>query len=53
MKTIIAIIFLLIPGYADNSVITWPADKADLIIVDSEPDVLVEFGLIYVKEDIL
>jgi hypothetical protein len=50
MKTIIAIIFLLIPGYADNSVVTWTTDKTELIVVDTEPDVLVEFGLIFIKE---
>ena len=50
MKSFIVLTFLLIANTADNATITWPEDKADLIVIDNEPDVLVEFGLIYIKE---
>ena len=50
MKSFIVMTFLLIANTADNATITWPEDKADLIVIDNEPDVLVEFGIIYIKE---
>jgi hypothetical protein len=49
MKILIALIFLLIPNYADNAVIMSPPDD-QAMVVDNEPDVLVEFGMIFIRE---
>jgi hypothetical protein len=49
MKILIALIFLLIPNYADNAVIMSPPDD-QVMVVDNEPEVMVEFGLIFIRE---
>jgi hypothetical protein len=50
MKTLIIAFLLALAAPADNAMITWPDDMADVIAVDLEPVVMVEFGLIFVIE---